>query len=149
LAIPLTSADQSRKRGILETDLLLSTFADVKLPILIRPQLEEYDRFLNEHDWDIYYWCTQTPPTTSAEYAEGAPANADLTTTASAGKSPEQSKYGADEWAQTVGKTKVPYRPIPDRWKNSEILRLLREHVNERKAGGKLGSKGLGRMPEL
>lgn len=141
--------DQSRKRGILETDLLLSTFADVRLPTLTRKQLEEYDRFLDEHDWDIYYWCTQVAPATSAEYAEGAPAEAQMSTTASAGKTPEQSKYGKDEWAQTVGKTKVPFRPIPDRWRDSEILKLLRQHVEDRKAGGKMGTKGLGAMPAL
>ena len=40
---------------------------------MTRAQLEEYDRFLDENDWDIYYWATQTPPATPVEYAEGAP----------------------------------------------------------------------------
>jgi len=53
---------QSRKRGILETDLLLSTFADKNLPKMSVDQMREYDAFLDENDWDIYYWCTQDPP---------------------------------------------------------------------------------------
>ena len=133
----------------METDLLLSTFADIKLPVLNRTQLEEYDRFLDEHDWDIYYWCTQTAPTTSAEYAEGAPAEAEMSTTASAGWTPEQSQYGKDEWAQTIGKTKVPFRPVPERWQNSEIFKMLKQHVADRRSGGKEGGRGLGRMPSL
>lgn len=59
-------ADQSRKRGILESDLLLSTFADVYLGDMSPEQLEEYDRFLDENDWDIYYWATQDPPAEAA-----------------------------------------------------------------------------------
>ncbi|KAK6530275.1 succinate dehydrogenase assembly factor 2 [Orbilia ellipsospora] len=53
---------QSRKRGILETDLLLSTFADENLSRMTVVQMQEYDKFLDENDWDIYYWCTQDPP---------------------------------------------------------------------------------------
>ncbi|KAI8918427.1 Flavinator of succinate dehydrogenase-domain-containing protein [Powellomyces hirtus] len=48
----------SRKRGILETDLLLSTFAGKHLAGLSREELMEYDDFLEENDWDIYYWIT-------------------------------------------------------------------------------------------
>ncbi|TPX70611.1 hypothetical protein SpCBS45565_g01579 [Spizellomyces sp. 'palustris'] len=50
----------SRKRGILETDLLLSTFAGEQLSELSREELEEYDNLLEENDWDIYYWVTGT-----------------------------------------------------------------------------------------
>lgn len=50
---------QSRKRGILETDLLLSRFARKHLDSLDREQLEEYDKLLDELDWDIYYWATE------------------------------------------------------------------------------------------
>ncbi|KJZ73907.1 hypothetical protein HIM_06800 [Hirsutella minnesotensis 3608] len=50
---------QSRKRGTLESDLLLSTFAAAHLPGMDGAQLDEYDRFLDENDWDIYYWATQ------------------------------------------------------------------------------------------
>ncbi|KAH3898727.1 related to Succinate dehydrogenase assembly factor 2, mitochondrial [Saccharomycodes ludwigii] len=50
---------QSRKRGILETDLLLSGFAAKYLKTMNEKELEEYDQFLNELDWDIYYWVTK------------------------------------------------------------------------------------------
>ncbi|KAI9275381.1 Flavinator of succinate dehydrogenase-domain-containing protein [Sporodiniella umbellata] len=53
---------QSRKRGILETDLLLSTFAKVWLPKFDRSQLKEYDQLLDEPDWDIFYWATDKKP---------------------------------------------------------------------------------------
>lgn len=54
---------QSRKRGILESDLLLSKFAKIYLPKLTHEQLEEYDDLLNEQDWDIYYWATNAEGT--------------------------------------------------------------------------------------
>ncbi|CDK24691.1 unnamed protein product [Kuraishia capsulata CBS 1993] len=50
---------QSRKRGILESDLLLSTFADKYLATMTAEELEEYDKLLDEPDWDIYYWATR------------------------------------------------------------------------------------------
>jgi succinate dehydrogenase assembly factor 2 len=53
---------QSRKRGILETDLLLGTFAKVWLPKFSHEQLEEYDKLLDEPDWDIFYWTTNKKP---------------------------------------------------------------------------------------
>lgn len=76
---------QSRKRGTLESDLLLSTFAREHLPTMSRAELSEYDKvislptlfarltsvprllrlqLLDEPDWDIYYWSTgnRTPP---------------------------------------------------------------------------------------
>ncbi|KAK9372713.1 Flavinator of succinate dehydrogenase-domain-containing protein [Lipomyces chichibuensis] len=58
---------QSRKRGILETDLLLSRFAKTYLNSFNAEQLEEYDRFLDEYDWDIYYWITDNPQRTVPE----------------------------------------------------------------------------------
>ncbi|KAI3660802.1 hypothetical protein MP638_001851 [Amoeboaphelidium occidentale] len=48
---------QSRKRGILESDLLCSTFIQKHLNQLSQSQLEDYDRVLDENDWDLYYWC--------------------------------------------------------------------------------------------
>lgn len=87
---------QSRKRGILETDLLLSAFAAKYLKLMSREQLEEYDNLLYELDWDIYYWAT---------------------------KDYEQS-------------------PIPHRWKNSEIMKLLQEFTENKE-------KEIIRMPEL
>ncbi|KAJ8655659.1 hypothetical protein O0I10_008748 [Lichtheimia ornata] len=49
---------QSRKRGILETDLLLSTFATEHLEGFTMEQLEQYDKLLDEPDWDIFYYAT-------------------------------------------------------------------------------------------
>ena len=77
---------QSRKRGTLESDLLLSTFARDHLSAMTEVELKEYDKvcffffkfgivvsanyifcgekLLDEADWDIYYWATEkrTPP---------------------------------------------------------------------------------------
>ncbi|KAI0077343.1 DUF339-domain-containing protein [Panus rudis PR-1116 ss-1] len=55
---------QSRKRGMLENDLLLSTFARERLGEMDREELVEFDRLMDELDWDIYYWVTgkKTPP---------------------------------------------------------------------------------------
>lgn len=50
---------QSRKRGILESDLLLSRFAKKYLNTFSEQELEEYDKLLDEPDWDIYYWATK------------------------------------------------------------------------------------------
>lgn len=50
---------QSRKRGILESDLLLSRFAKKHLKTFSEVDLDEYDKLLDEPDWDIYYWATQ------------------------------------------------------------------------------------------
>ncbi|KAI8088953.1 Flavinator of succinate dehydrogenase-domain-containing protein [Halteromyces radiatus] len=53
---------QSRKRGTLENDLLLSTFAQKYLPTFTMQQLEEYDSLLDEPDWDLFYWATFKKP---------------------------------------------------------------------------------------
>uniref|UniRef100_A0A1A9ZCV5 SDH assembly factor 2 n=1 Tax=Glossina pallidipes TaxID=7398 RepID=A0A1A9ZCV5_GLOPL len=58
---------QSRKRGMLENDLLLSTFAAKYLKDLSGELTEQYDSLINgvTNDWDIYYWATNvklTPP---------------------------------------------------------------------------------------
>lgn len=168
----LRSADQSRKRGILESDLLLSTFADTNLPKMTLKQLQQYDIFLDENDWDIYYWATQEPSPTSHETAEGG--SADFATPAAQGKELDTAetdgwRNGAPrsgEWAQTIGAFKPAYRPVPARWENSEILSMLRKHVTNRSAGGineasatvggegfeqgpKIKGGGLGRMPEV
>jgi hypothetical protein len=134
-------------------------------------QLKQYDLFLDENDWDIYYWATQsaegTP--TSFETAEGSVQNtspqsaAGYQSPAAPGQAQEtdgwrQGAPRSGEWAQTVGAFKPAYRPVPQRWKNSEILSLLRKHVRERSAGGvledvkiekKAQGRGLGRMPEI
>jgi len=157
----------------------MSTFADRYLPSMTLPQLLAYDRFLDENDWDIYYWATQEPTPTSRETAEGAGpeyATANAAGSAQPGEpyntpepltktdaAPETSSYSSasdssassdnvkperetahwqpggaqtTEWAQTVGTFKPAYRPVPARWKNSEILALLRAHVIDNSAGG-------------
>lgn len=50
---------QSRKRGILESDLLLSRFAKKHLHTLSMEELDEFDQLLDESDWDIFYWATE------------------------------------------------------------------------------------------
>ncbi|EGD84506.1 succinate dehydrogenase assembly factor 2, mitochondrial [Trichophyton rubrum D6] len=137
---------QSRKRGTLESDLLLSTFASTYLAKMTGSQLDEYDRFLDENDWDIYYWATQEPPSESEAAESVLKAKDELTDTWKSGAA----KSG--EWAQTVGAFKPAYRPVPQRWADSEILALLRQHVQSKKAGD--GSSngsggGLGRMPNI
>ncbi|KNE72873.1 hypothetical protein AMAG_16973 [Allomyces macrogynus ATCC 38327] len=53
----------SRKRGILECDLLLSTFAAQHLSALSADKLDAYDELISkENDWDIYYWATLKKP---------------------------------------------------------------------------------------
>lgn len=139
---------------------------------MTRSQLEQYDLFLDENDWDIYYWATQSEANTptSLEYAEGAISEKKTQTTeysspANPGQTQEMGAWrqGAPrsgEWAQTVGAFKPAYRPVPQRWKDSEVLSLLRQHVKQRSAGGvledvklgansKAGGTGLGRMPEV
>ncbi|KAJ8606949.1 hypothetical protein MRB53_040614 [Persea americana] len=171
---------QSRKRGMLESDLLLSTFADAHLGQMSPSQLAQYDLFLDENDWDIYYWATQTPSQTSRETAEGG--SSEYATPAAQGQEVDAVREGSDamledkwrqgrarsgEWAQTVGAFKPAYRPVPARWKNSEILAMLRKHVLDKSAGGihegeagvsgealaqsvrGTGGGGLGMMPEL
>ena len=167
----MPNPDQSRKRGTLESDLLLSTFASANLSRMTPAQLAQYDLFLDENDWDIYYWATQEPTPTSHETAEGG--SPDISTPAAQGRAMDKSETDAwrkgaprsGEWAQTVGTFKPAYRPVPQRWRNSEILSMLRKHVIDRSAGGvhesgtaeggeqefgqKSGGGGLGRMPEV
>lgn len=51
---------QSRKRGIKETDLVLSTFAHKYLDSMSEVELMEYDKIINlpSNDWEIYYWAS-------------------------------------------------------------------------------------------
>ncbi|KAK8081614.1 Flavinator of succinate dehydrogenase-domain-containing protein [Apiospora saccharicola] len=195
---------QSRKRGTLESDLLLSTFADTYLPQMTKEQMTQYDMFLDENDWDIYYWATQEVPSPAKEaaIAEAASSNnsnnADTSSAAAAqsstwepmvspfaeavadiqtgktgknaaaasdavseelyggsGRTLAQTQQGAvppqpknGEWAATVGTFKPAYRPVPARWRDSEVLHLLREHVKRRSKGGSEGG-GMGFMPNL
>ena len=124
-------------------------------------QLQQYDIFLDENDWDIYYWATQEPTPTSMAYAEGA--GPEVATPDVQGKAIDKEgpvKPSTGEWAQTVGTFKPAYRPVPQRWKNSEILSMLRKHVVNRSAGAPVLEQqgnvskdkkggGLGFMPDL
>lgn len=60
---------QSRQRGILECDLLLSTFTKKYISTLPQKQLQELDELFSHNDWDIYYWITgaREPPQEVAE----------------------------------------------------------------------------------
>lgn len=148
----------------------MSTFADAHLPSMTTAQMAQYDLFLDENDWDIYYWATQEPSPTSRETAEGAgPGPEGATRTAQGQNIDEQNsptgmpadvgrtspvRPQSGEWAQTVGTFKPAYRPVPARWRNSEILAKLRRHVIDRSAGGihegKAGVEGkaLGQGPK-
>ncbi|CAH1393230.1 unnamed protein product [Nezara viridula] len=55
---------QSRKRGMLENDLLLSTFVDKYLTEMNDKLLMQYDKLINcsYSDWDIYYWLVGARP---------------------------------------------------------------------------------------
>lgn len=98
-----------------------------------RALMQQYDLFLDENDWDIYYWTTQ---------------RADDNDASSASAATEVRPAVDGEWVQTVGRVKEPYRPPPARWSDSEILRMLRAHVEARAVGGERQS-GMGRMPDV
>ncbi|RKF80934.1 Succinate dehydrogenase assembly factor 2, mitochondrial [Golovinomyces cichoracearum] len=146
---------QSRKRGTLESDLLMSTFAEAHLRDMSVAQLAQYDLFLDENDWDIYYWATQDPPSVSQD--SSIVANDPHKNEVSQAQNKNKINLAQDvrstrpnlemkekrskeprsgEWAQTIGTFKPAYRPVPARWRNSEILAMLRRHVLSRSAGG-------------
>ena len=106
---------------------------------MTKEQMAQYDLFLDENDWDIYYWATQAEPSGEPLEKEQPP--------------PPPPGPRAGEWAQTVGAFRPAYRPVPARWRDSEILALLRTHVRERdgSAGGRPGggASGMGFMPPL
>eukprot|EP00794_Sanderia_malayensis_P018137 gene18137-19947_t len=55
---------QSRKRGISENGLLLSTFASKYLNTFDENLLNEYDFMINKpsNDWELFYWMTGKKP---------------------------------------------------------------------------------------
>jgi antitoxin CptB len=59
---------RSWRRGIKEMDLILGGFADAELAGLDATALDDYERLLEENDWDLYYWVTgaQEAPATHA-----------------------------------------------------------------------------------
>lgn len=111
---------------------------------MTKEQMTQYDLFLDENDWDIYYWATQEAPSP----ATGEPAGANAAAASEAVADEPYRKPGEGEWAQTVGTFKPAYRPVPARWRDSDILRQLRDHVKRRSKGGAEG-KGMGFMPKL
>ncbi|KAF7988281.1 hypothetical protein HCN44_007813 [Aphidius gifuensis] len=56
---------QSRKRGMLENGLVLSTFAKKYLDTFDDEELKLYDRLINlpSNDWDLFYWAIGVKPT--------------------------------------------------------------------------------------
>ncbi len=59
---------RSMRRGIKEMDLILSAYAEARLPQMDDAGLTLYDQMLNENDHDLYLWVsgqTEAP----AEYA--------------------------------------------------------------------------------
>ncbi|KAF5300056.1 hypothetical protein FQA39_LY11248 [Lamprigera yunnana] len=56
---------QSRKRGMLENGLILSSFASLHLSQMSEKQLHLYDRLINtpSNDWDLYYWAIEMKET--------------------------------------------------------------------------------------
>jgi hypothetical protein len=113
---------------------------------MTREQMEAYDRFLDENDWDIYYWATQKEveggggdgsETATAAQASEAATEADVEA-GGGGAPPRPSGFARPEgeWADTVGAFKPAYRPVPARWAESEILEMLRGHVEKKRAGG-------------
>ncbi|KAI6188336.1 putative syntaxin-3 [Aphelenchoides besseyi] len=55
---------QSKKRGILENDILIGGFAESQLGELNEKEMREYDRVINgEHmEWDLYYYISGKKP---------------------------------------------------------------------------------------
>uniref|UniRef100_A0A0K0F929 Succinate dehydrogenase assembly factor 2, mitochondrial n=1 Tax=Strongyloides venezuelensis TaxID=75913 RepID=A0A0K0F929_STRVS len=51
---------QSKKRGILENDIIFGDFADEMLKSLSPKQLLEYDKIINgdTNEWDLFYYVT-------------------------------------------------------------------------------------------
>jgi succinate dehydrogenase flavin-adding protein (antitoxin of CptAB toxin-antitoxin module) len=142
---------QSRKRGTLESDLLLPTFASTRLPTMTTEQLDQYDMFLDENDWDIYYWATQRESSSSTNPSSPNPAVAESPASATDPGNKEdiiKREPPKGEWAQTVGNFRPAYRPVPARWRDSEILELLRQHVKSRSVDGGEGT-GMQFMPKL
>ncbi|XP_041483067.1 succinate dehydrogenase assembly factor 2-B, mitochondrial-like [Lytechinus variegatus] len=63
---------QSRKRGMLENGIILSTFAGRYLEGFDEEQLDQYDNLINKpgNDWDLFYWVVEHKATPE-EYDHG------------------------------------------------------------------------------
>lgn len=51
---------QSLHRGCKETDMILGNFATKYIYKLSDAEINLYENFINEKDWDIYAWITGT-----------------------------------------------------------------------------------------
>ncbi|KAJ0307050.1 hypothetical protein COL5a_009479 [Colletotrichum fioriniae] len=126
---------QSRKRGTLESDLLMSTFANEHLPHMTKSQMAQYDLFLDENDWDIYYWATQeeapsasaSTQKTSSSSSSGSSSNDTLaSSTVNAAESYRPVGTGAASTidagknaTQTKPKEDVRTQDVPGEWANT------------------------------
>lgn len=106
-------------------------------------QLQQYDLFLDENDWDIYYWATQEPEQPVSEAGHEATPGVHHEAVEKDPATEPHPRPG--EWAQTVGTFKPAYRPVPARWQGSEVLEKLRDHVKERR----MEKGGMAFMPRL
>ena len=59
---------RSMRRGIKEMDLILSAYAEARLPQMDDAGLTLYDQMLNENDHDLYLWVSEQAEA-PAEYA--------------------------------------------------------------------------------
>ncbi|MBO9431692.1 MULTISPECIES: succinate dehydrogenase assembly factor 2 [unclassified Sulfitobacter] len=59
---------RSMRRGIKEMDLILSAYAEARLPQMDDAGLTLYDQMLNENDHDLYLWVSGQAEA-PAEYA--------------------------------------------------------------------------------
>lgn len=126
-------------------------------------QLTEYDLLMDENDWDIYYWATQREPsdsyTSTNPSVASSPASAGHLPASRSGQGQQDGEVEVEvefvraepptgEWAQTVGNFKPAYRPVPTRWRQSEVLEMLRAHVKSKSVDGGEGT-GMMFMPAL
>jgi hypothetical protein len=114
----------------------MSTFADAHLKTMTRAQLEAYDLFLDENDWDLYYWATQEEEKKQPDAADAGAVEEPSSGVQAAAPMPSGFARPEGEWADTVGAFKPAYRPVPARWRESGILEMLRKHVQKKRAGG-------------
>lgn len=61
---------RSAHRGCKEMDVILGPFAEQKLAALSAEDIEQYEKFIQEDDWDIYAWVSGKLPMPD-EYIDG------------------------------------------------------------------------------
>ncbi len=47
---------RSMRRGIKEMDIILSRYAETRLPVMSEQELDKYEALLSENDQDLYQW---------------------------------------------------------------------------------------------